>query len=320
MSMGIVQAWPENGSSQEGREGVKMLGRIDGQTCLVTGGTMGIGWNTALQLASQGGLVVITCRNPMRGEQAIHNIQEKIASNGNRAGTIDMVQADFRSLNSVRKLAWDFKERYGRLNVLVNNAGVLRTKRHVTMDGYEETFQVNHLAPFLLTNLLLDLLKASAPSRIVNLSSDAHNGARIHFDDLMEEKNYGGLRAYGQSKLANVLFTYELARRLEGTGVTANALHPGAVASHLGEGEPGLFPKVFGTLKLFFTSPSRAAQSVTYLSTSADIEGASGKYYVKTHEAKSSKCSYDEATAHRLWQVSEELTGLKQAPVQSVRA
>ncbi len=299
---------------------MKMLGRIDGQTCLVTGGTMGIGWNTALQLASQGGQVVITCRDPARGEQALNSIQEKIKANENQAGTINMVQADFRSLDSVRKLAWEFKEKYGKLNVLVNNAGVLRTKRHLTMDGYEETFQVNHLAPFLLTNLLLDPLKASAPSRIVNVSSDAHNGARIHFDDLMGEKKYGGLRAYGQSKLANVLFTYELARRLKGTGVTANTLHPGAVASHLGEGEPGLFPKVFRALKLFFASSSRAAQSVTYLSTCPGFEGTSGKYYVKTREAKSSKCSYDEATAHRLWQVSEELTGLKQAPVQSIPA
>ncbi len=299
---------------------MKSLGPIDGQTCLVTGGTKGIGWNSALQLASQGGQVVITSRDPARGEQAIHDIQEKLETNGNRAGSVNMIQADFRSLDSVRRLAQEFKQKYRRLNVLVNNAGVLRTKRHVTLDGYEETFQVNHLAPFLLTNLLLDLLKASAPSRIVNLSSDAHNGARIHFDDLMDEKKYGGLRAYGQSKLANVLFTYELARRLKGTGVTANALHPGAVASHLGEGEPGLFPKVFGTLKLFFTSSSRAAQSATCLCTSADLEGVSGKYYVKTHEAKSSKCSYDEATAYRLWQVSEELTALRHAPVQSVHA
>ncbi len=296
------------------------LGRIDGQTCLVTGGTTGIGWNTALQLASQGGQVVITGRDPAKGEQAIHSIRGRLEANGSPAASLGMMQTDFRSLDSVRKLAREFKAKYARLNVLVNNAGVLRTKRHVTLDGYEETFQVNHLAHFLLTNLLLDLLKTSAPSRIVNLSSDAHNGARIHFDDLMGEKKYGGLRAYGQSKLANALFTYELARRLKGTGVTANALHPGAFASHLGEGEPGLFPKVFGALKLFFASSSRAAQSVTYLSTCPELESVSGKYYVKTHDARSSKCSYDEATAHRLWQVSEELTGLKQAPVQSVPA
>ena len=316
-------ARPTQGSApfQEGLvEDMKSLGPIDGQTCLVTGGTKGIGWNSALQLASQGGQVVITCRDPARGEQAIHDIQEKIETNGTHHGSVSMIQADFRSLNSVRKLAQQFKQRYGRLNVLVNNAGVLRTRRHITLDGYEETFQVNHLAHFLLTNLLLDLLKTSAPSRIVNISSDAHNGARIHFDDLMGEKNYGGLRAYGQSKLANVLFTYELARRLKGTGVTAEALHPGAVSSHLGEGEPGLFPKVFGALKLFFASSSHAAQSVTYLSTCPELEGVSGKYYVKTHETRSSKCSYDEATAHRLWQVSEELTGLKQTPFQGILA
>ncbi|TMI27366.1 SDR family oxidoreductase [Candidatus Bathyarchaeota archaeon] len=297
-----------------------MMGRITGQTCLVTGGTRGIGWSAALQLAAQGGHVVLTCRDLEQGQRAVNNIQERLYGIMDRAGSINKLQADFRSLDSVRHLAQDFKQEYGRLDILVNNAGVLRTKRYLTKDGYEETFQVNHLAPFLLTNQLLPLLKKSAPSRIVNLASDAHNGARIYFDDLNGEKKYGGLRAYGQSKLANVLFTYELSRRLRGTSVTANALHPGAVASHLGEGEPGLFPKVFRTLKLFYTNPGTAAQSVTYLCTSAEVEGVTGKYYVKMNEAKSSRCSYDEAAAHRLWQVSEELTGLRETSYQSIPA
>src|SRR5215207_6225037 len=193
---------------------------------LITGATNGIGKAAALELAKQGNTVVIVGRNPAKTQATVEEIKQQ---SGNSA--VEGLIADLSSLADVRRLADEFRQRHSRLDVLINNAGALFAERELTVDGYEMTFAVNHLAYFLLTNLLLDLLKASAPARIVNVASDAHKGMKINFDDLQLEKNYGGMMgpAYGQSKLANILFTYELARRLAGTGVTVNALHPGLV-------------------------------------------------------------------------------------------
>jgi NAD(P)-dependent dehydrogenase (short-subunit alcohol dehydrogenase family) len=218
--------------------------------------------------------------------------------------------ADLSSQEQIRRLADDFKAAYPRLDVLINNAGVFRSERITTADGIEMTFAVNHLAYFLLTNLLLDVLKASAPSRIVNVSSGAQSNGTIDFDDLQGEKGYKGTKAYSQSKLANVLFTYELARRLEGTGVTANCLHPGAVRTNFGSGSSGVFGFMVRALRPFIISPEKGAETSIYLASSPEVEGVSGRYFVKKAEARSSDVSYDERLARRLWKVSAELTNL----------
>jgi NAD(P)-dependent dehydrogenase (short-subunit alcohol dehydrogenase family) len=218
--------------------------------------------------------------------------------------------ADVSSQEEIRRLADEFKEAYPRLDVLINNAGVFRSKRITSADGIEMTFAVNHLAYFLLTNLLLDVLKASAPSRIVNVSSRDHSNATIDFDDLQGEKGYKGAKAYSQSKLANVLFTYELTRRLEGTGVTANCLHPGVVGTNFGSGVSGVFGFMVRALKPLMKSPEKGAETSIFLASSPEVEGLSGRYFVKKAEAHSSDVSYDERIARRLWEVSAELTNL----------
>ncbi len=193
------------------------------------------------------------------------------------------------------------------LHLLVNNAGVYLTRRITTADGLESTFAINHLGPFLLTSLLLDLLKASAPSRIVNVSSDAHNGAKVDFEDLQGEKEFSGWHAYGQSKLAMILFTHELAKKLDGTGVTVNSAHPGVVRTNFANNN-GLVTFGFRLMRPFFISPKSAAKRILYVATSPDLEGVTGKYFTKMHEAKSSQESYDDDSAKRLWQISEQLT------------
>ena len=205
-------------------------------------------------------------------------------------------------------LAQEFKQNHNRLDVLVNNAGVILTRRQVTEDGLESTFAINHLAYFLLTNLLLDLIKQSAPARIVNVSSTVHKSATIDFNDLQSERSYSAMRAYGQSKLANVLFTYELARRLEGSRVTVNCLHPGVIATNIFRDISGV---VGAAAKLFLKNPRRGAETSIYLATSPEVEGVTGKYFDDRRAVRSSPESYDEAIAERLWQVSEQLTNLK---------
>ena len=195
--------------------------------------------------------------------------------------------------------------------MLINNAGIFTSKRTVTVDGIETTFAVNHLAPFLLTNLLLDVLEASAPARIVNVTSSGERSGTINFDDLQGEGRYSGVRAYNQSKLAMILFTYELARRLEGTGVTVNCVHPGVVVTNLGRGSSGSFGLLLRLMRPFFSSPEKGAETSIYLASSPEVEGVSGKYFAKKAEARSSEQSYDEAAGRRLWQVSAELTKLK---------
>jgi len=277
---------------------------MTGKTCLITGGNSGIGKATALGLAKMGATIVIVSRGKEKGEAALTDI---IAKSGNR--NVGLMLADLSSQDSIRRLASDFKSRHERLHLLVNNAGVYLTRRASTVDGLESTFAINHLGPFLLTSLLLDLLKASAPSRIVNVSSDAHNGAKIDFEDLQGEKKFSGWHAYGQSKLAMILFTHELAKKLDGTGVTVNSAHPGVVRTNFANNN-GLVTFGFRLMRPFFISPETASKRILYVATSPDLEGVNGKYFTKMHEVKSSQESYDDDSAKRLWQISEQLTKL----------
>jgi len=277
---------------------------MTGKICLVTGGNSGIGRATALGLARMGATIAIVSRSKEKGEAALTDI---IAKSGNR--NVELILADMSSMESVRELASGFKARHQRLHLLVNNAGVYLTKRSTTVDGLESTFATNHLGPFLLTELLLDLLKASAPSRVVNVTSDAHNGAKVNFEDLQGEKKFSGWQAYGQSKLAMILFTHELAKRLEGTGVTVNSAHPGVVRTNFANNN-GLVTFGFRLLRPFFISAQTAAKRVLYVATSRELDGVTGKYFTKMHAVKSSQESYDDDSARRLWQVSEQLTKL----------
>ena len=287
---------------------------MTGKTCLITGGNSGIGKATALGLARMGGTVIIVSRGKEKGEAALTDI---IAKSGNR--NVELMLADMSSQDSIRRLASDFKARHERLHLLVNNAGVYLTRCTTTVDGLESTFATNHLGPFLLTSLLLEILKASAPSRIVNVTSDAHNGAKVNFEDLQGEKRFSGWQAYGQSKLAMVLFTHELARRLEGTGVTVNSAHPGIVRTNFANNN-GLVTFGFRLLRPFFISPGTAGKRILYVATSPDLEGVTGKYFTKMHEVNSSRESYDDDSAKRLWQISEQLTKLSPDLVYSFRS
>ena len=275
------------------------------KTCLVTGGNSGIGKSVALGLAKMGATVVVVSRNKEKGETAVTDIVEK---SGNK--NVELIQADMSSQNSIHQLVNEFRARHEKLHLLVNNAGVYLTKRSETEDGLESTFAVNHLGPFLLTSLLVDILKASAPSRIVNVTSDAHKGARVNFDDLQGERKFSGWQAYGQSKLAMILHTRGLAKKLEGTGVTVNSAHPGVVRTNFAKNNGGLVMLGFRFLGIFFISPESGAKRILYVATSPDLEGVTGKYFTKMHEVKSSQESYDDDSARRLWQISEQLTHL----------
>ncbi len=279
---------------------------MSGKVVIVTGATDGIGKATARALAAMGATVVIVGRNP---DKTTATVDELRAATGNEQ--IEGMLADFASLAQVRQLADAFKQKRDRLDVLINNAGAVFAKRGETEDGFEQTFGVDHLAPFLLTNLLLDLLKQSAPSRIVNVSSEGHKVSGMRFDDLQTERRYTAMGAYGQAKLANVLFTYELARRLRGTGVTVNALHPGSVASNFGAGQAGLLaPVIRFFITRFGITPEEGAQTSVYLASSPDVAGVTSKYWIKSKPVRSSAASYDNEAAERLWQISAGMTGL----------
>ncbi len=283
-------------------------GNVDmtGRVCLITGGNSGIGRATALGLAKLDATVVIVSRDKDKGEAALLEIRTR---SGNK--DVDAMVCDLSSQDSVRELAYDFRARYKRLHVLINNAGIFLPKRVVTVDGLEATFATNHLGHFLLTNLLLDLLKANAPSRIINLTSSAHYGTEIDFDDLQGEKKYSSYHAYSQSKLANVLFTYQLAKVLEGTGVTANCLHPGVVRTGFGKDQGGLMNILVRIGSPFMMSAEKAARAAIHLATSPEMEKVTGRFSSKDRETKSSKESYDLNSVERLWTISEELTKLK---------
>jgi len=275
-----------------------------GRTCLVTGATSGIGKATATGLARLGADLVLVARDPAKGQATMAEIG---AATGNPR--VGLLLADLSSQASVRQLAEEVKRGHDRLHVLVNNAGGYWATRHTTVDRLELTFAVNHLAYFLLTNLLLDLLRASAPARIVNVTSGAQAIGDVHFDDLQFERRYRGQPAYNQSKLANVLFTYEVARRLEGTGVNVNCVHPGIVRTNFGQqNQPLAWRLMIAVVAPFMRSPEKGAETVVYLASDPEVETVTGKYFHDLKPKRSSKLSYDEAVAARLWQVSEELT------------
>jgi len=267
---------------------------------IVTGANSGIGKATALGLARLGGTVVMACRSPTRGEAARAEI---VRESGNPHVAVMIV--DLASEASVRAFAEEFTRTYPRLDVLINNAGVYTSHREMTEDGLERQFEVNYLSEFLLTHLLLDPLKRSAPSRIVNVSSSAHEGGTIRFDDLQGEQRYGGFRAYNQSKLAQVLFTRELATRLVGSGVTVNACHPGVIRTNLGMG--GASP-IVRFVRMFFKSPEKGAETPIFLAASPEVEGVTGKYFAKMQVRTPSRAAQDASVARRLFDISAQLT------------
>ena len=278
---------------------------MKGRVCLVTGASSGIGRTAALELASKGATVVMVSQDRDRGEAA----RLDLAAQSN-SDSIDLMLADLSSQSAIKHLADRFRGKYDGLHVLLNNAGRLLSRRTTTEDGLETTFAVNHLGYFLLTLSLIDILKASAPSRIVNVSSSAHRFGTMKFDELQLEKGYGGYKAYSQSKLANILFTYELARRLEGAGVTVNCLHPGTVGTSLFKGVTGPVGVYLNLLKPLMKSTNRGAETAVYLACSPEVEGVTGVYFINKKPAKSSHRSRDPAIAQQLWQVSCQLTGL----------
>jgi len=282
---------------------------MTGRTVLITGGTGGIGKATAIGLAALGARVGIVGRNQARADSAAADIRSQATPSD--PVQIDVFVADLSVQSGVRSLAGEVLDRYPRLHVLINNVGGYWATRHLTADGLERTFAVNHLAPFLLTNLLLDRLTAGAPARVVTVSSNAQATGRMNFDDLQGEHKYSGARAYNQSKLANVLFTYELARRLAGSGVTANALHPGVVRTGFGAEDPTKAMKLLLPLALpFLKTPAQGAVTSIHLASAPELQAVSGQYFAGSRPKRSADRSYDEATAARLWQVSADLVGL----------
>ncbi len=274
---------------------------MNGKTCLITGGNAGIGKATAVGLAKMGAHVIIVARSSVRGELALADIRRASGNDG-----VDLLVADLSSQKQIRQLAADFQQRFSRLDVLVNNAGIIPQRRQVTEDGLEMQFAVNHLAYFLLTNLLLDVLQASAPARIVNVSSMVHGWASLDFTDLQHERRYDPSNVYAQTKLMNVLFTYELARRLAGTAVTVNCLHPGVVGTKL-------YANYMGRSQTHDASNSeinQGAQTSIYLASSPDVADVTGAYFVNKQTKRSTAVSYDKGMARKLWDISAKLTGL----------
>jgi NAD(P)-dependent dehydrogenase (short-subunit alcohol dehydrogenase family) len=284
---------------------------MKGKTVVVTGGNSGIGLETAVALGRMGARVMITARNPDRGAVAL----EKIAARIGDKGSVDLVVFDLADLSSVRLGAEEILARCPRIEVLINNAGLTLSERSETVDGYESTFAINHLGPFLLTTLLLPRLEESAPARVINVSSTAHNVARggMPFDDLQSTKGYGGMKAYGISKLANILFTHELARRLIGTGVTANSLHPGTVRTKFGgDGDvKGLLAIGIKIGAPLFLSPAKGARTSVYLASSPEVETLNGKYFAKCKQKTPKKWALDADAARRLWDESEQMVGAR---------
>jgi NAD(P)-dependent dehydrogenase (short-subunit alcohol dehydrogenase family) len=268
---------------------------MNGKICLVTGATDGIGKVTVKNLAQQGATVIGVGRDPAKIEAALQEI-------GQTPGSVEFLTADLSSQAEIHALAAEFKRKYDRLHVLVNNAGALFTSYRESVDGIELTFALNHLAYFLLTRLLLDVIVDSAPARIINVASDAHQGSTIKFEDLGHRQQYSGWATYGASKLANILFTFELARHLKGTGVTVNAVHPGFVATN--------FQRAAGLNMRGQLTPEQGADTQTWLATSDEVAGVTGSYFVQRQDTRASAAAYDEAVARRLWDVSSQMVGL----------
>ncbi|HET7269803.1 MAG TPA: SDR family oxidoreductase [Rubrobacter sp.] len=278
-------------------------GGMGGKTALITGGTSGIGKATAEALAAMGANVVITGRNAERGEAAVEEVKGHSTD-----AAVDLILADLCVQGEVRRLAQTFLARHDRLDVLINNAGVVLSKRTETPDGIETTLATNHLAPFLLTNLLLYRLKESAPSRVITVSSEAQRWGSMDFGDLQSRRRYRGFPVYGMTKLANIMFTYELAERLKGKDVTANCMHPGSVGTNFGQNNGGMMALFFRTFKPFMRSPEQGSDTLIWLASSPEVDGVSGKYFSDRKEIEAKDIAYDPDARRRLWEISESLT------------
>ena len=278
------------------------------KTVVITGATNGIGLEAAVALARDGARVVMVGRNPEKTAAAVADVRKRSGSDA-----VESLLCDFSSQESIRKLAVDLRARCARIDVLVNNAGTVHARRTLTAERIESTFAVNHLGYFLLTNLLTELLVKSAPARVVNVASVAHYRGTLDFDDLGFERGYQVMKAYARSKLANVLFTRELARRLSGTGVTVNALHPGTVATGIWSAAPGWLRPVLAIAKLFMVSPGEGARRIVYLASSPEVAATTGSYFEEDRAKKPARLAEDDALAARLWSESARLVGLTAA-------
>ncbi|XP_061193157.1 retinol dehydrogenase 12-like [Saccostrea echinata] len=279
--------------------------RLDGKTVIITGCNTGIGKETAIDLAGRGARVIMACRDKSRGEKALSDVIERTESK-----QVVLKILDLASLESIRKFANDFNKSEPRLDILLNNAGIMMCPYMKTADGFEIQLGTNHLGHFLLTNLLLDKIKKSAPARIINVSSLAHTFAdKINFDDINSEKSYSRMQAYAQSKLANILFSRELSRRLKGTGVTVNSLHPGSIVTELGRYIPG-YSFLWPLLTLTCKTPREGAQTNIYCAVDESLNNVTGKYFSDCAVKGESKAAQDDEAARRLWEVSAQMVGL----------
>ncbi len=299
---------------EDGSEPTDMHGTV----CVVTGANSGIGKATAKELARLGAHVVIVCRNEERGRDAQAEIEAAaLQALPSHQDAVDLQVADLAVQEEIYHLGETLRTEYDRIDVLVNNAGVFLGSRKETPDGIEATFAINHLAPFLLTHLVLQRLKETAgragEARVVNVTSEAHRSTTIDFDDINAEESYNPLQVYGQSKLANILFTHELARRLRGTGVTVNSVHPGLVATNIWR-DSYWFMRIARLFSWLYKSPEEGAEGVVYLATSPEVKGVTGQYFKETENVNPSPEAYDEKAAARLWQLSRKMTGLANAP------
>ena len=279
-----------------------MASTVEGKTIVVTGATSGIGEVAARELAMQGAKVLVVGRNPER-VQAVIDKTRQLKSDASMLPFI----ADLSSVNEIRRLAGEIKNSISHLDVLLNNAGAFFIAKHISADGFEMTFALNHINYFLLTNELLELLRTSTPARIINVSSIAHQGGHINFDDLQCLHPFNGWQAYSNSKLMNVLFTYQLAQRLRGTNITVNALHPGFVASNFGKNNVGFLKPLFKIIQMGAITPEDGAKTSIYLASSNEVDGVTGKYFIKCKAETSSKESYDSRIAEKLWTETEKL-------------
>lgn len=278
---------------------------IENKTILITGANSGIGKIAAFELAKMGAHIVMLCRNKEKAEPVKQEIM-KLTSNDK----VELVIIDLADLNSVKTAATEINNKYEKIDVLLNNAGGYFQERKLSTDGFEYTFAMNHLGHFLLTNLLLDKIKTNGEARIINVSSAAHNMGKINFDDLMSKKEYSGMKVYGTAKLANLFFTYELAKKLSDTNITVNALHPGVVNTNFGANAKGVMKIIITLMKPFMRSANKGAETSIYLAASPSVEGISGKYFIGKKEKPSSKESYDKEISKHLWEESVKLTGL----------
>jgi NAD(P)-dependent dehydrogenase (short-subunit alcohol dehydrogenase family) len=281
------------------------MANLAGKTVVVTGGTGGLGWQTALALAAMDARLVLIGRDPARGEAALGYLRRQSAG-----AAVEAHYADLSRLDDVRRIAATLGEKLDRIDVLVNNAGAIFNRREVTEDGLERTFALNHMGYFLLTLLLWDKLLRSAPARIVNVASEAHRGARLDFADLQSSKRYGGWKAYRRSKLCNILFTRELARRLAGSGVTANCVHPGFCATGIGNNTSGWFRRGVRLAKrLFAIAPERGARTLIYAAAAPELADVNGAYFIDCRPATPSPEAQDDESARRLWEASARIAG-----------